>query len=187
MQKTFLALAFAYQSVAYAGPVESVTALTGKLMSILSGVNEQQKITDLCTLVQSDLDNETIASTLLGPYEDLATDAAGVADFKKSVASVIMDQFYGLLQDKGGAPFMIGGTVPKGSGKTGVKITIGSANFVVTVLRANDKVVDVEWNNFSIVNLKRDEFQRELRDLRSDKPVSALEARLNNQGVNKCR
>lgn len=186
MKKTLLAFALVFTSAAYAGPAESVSATIGKLMDILKGANEQQKISEMCTLVKSDLETAAIGSVLLGNFESIATDADGVKAFKNQVPSVIVDQFYGLLQDKGGAEYKIGGTVPKGSGKVGVKVVIGGSNFIVTVLRSNNKVVDVEWNNFSLVNTKRDEFQRDLQGFATDKPVSALVERLNSNGINKC-
>lgn len=58
---------------------------------------------------------------------------------------------------------------------------------MVTVLRSNNEIVDVEWNSYSLVNSKRDEFQRDLAGFHTNKPVSALVDSLNNKGVNKCR
>jgi ABC-type transporter MlaC component len=187
MKIAILALAVAFQSAAFAAaPADAVKKTIGDLMEILNGANQVQKIAQLCTLVKSDLDTAVIGSVLLGSFQSVSTDTDGVRDFKAQVPSIIMDQFYGLLHDKGGSKFTIGGTVPKGSGKVGVKVVIGTTNFVVTVLRATNKIVDVEWNNFSLVNTKRDEFQRELADFHTDKPVSALVDSLNNKGVNKC-
>ncbi len=187
MKHIIVAIAMAFSTAAFAGPAESVQQTVSKLMAALRVTNEQQKIKDLCSLVKSDLDNGTIATVLLGTYQSLATDTAGVAAFRGMVPSVIMDQFYGLLNGRGDSEFTIGGTVPKGSGKVGVKVVIGTANFIVTVLRANNKVVDVEWNNLSIVSMKRDEFQRDLQGFHTDKPVTALVERLNANGVNRCR
>jgi ABC-type transporter MlaC component len=187
MKLTLLAVAIAFQSVAYAGPAESVSRTIGKLMNILAGANERQKVAQLCTLVKADLETSSIGLNLLGTFQHMSTDAEGIRDFKGLVPSIIMDQFYGLLNDKGGSEFTLGGTVPKGSGRVGVKVVIAGSNFIVTVLRSNNKIVDVEWNNYSLVNTKRDEFQRDLAGFHTDKPVSALVDRLNNSGVNKCR
>jgi hypothetical protein len=95
------------------------------------------------------------------------------------------------LSDKGGATYKIGGIVPKGGSRTGVKVVIDGTNFVVTVLKANNKIVDVEWNNFSLVNVKRDEFQRDLErywnvNNFASLPVTELVKRLESDGVNKC-
>jgi ABC-type transporter MlaC component len=187
MKRTLIALALILQPLAHANPTESVSSTIGKLMTILAGANEVQKVSQLCRLVRSDLETASIGLNLLGTFQHLSTDAEGVRDFKALVPSIIMDQFYGLLNDKGGSEFSIGGTVPKGSGRVGVKVVIAGSNFIVTVLRSNNKIVDVEWNNYSLVNTKRDEFQRDLSGFHTDKPVSALVNRLNNNGVNKCR
>ncbi len=184
----FLTSHFATSTARAAGGTaeDAVKTTIGKLMDILKGANQQQKIRSLCSLVKADLDTAGIGTVLLGNYQSLATDPEGIRNFKATVPSIIMDQFYGLLHDKGGAEFTIGGTVPKGSGKTGVKVVIAGSNFVVTVLRSNNKIVDVEWNNFSLVNTKRDEFQRDLAAFNTDKPVSALVERLHSNGVDKC-
>ena len=181
-----LALASNFAWAAAGTPEDAVKTTIGKLMDILKGANQQQKVRSLCSLVKSDLDTGSIGTVLLGNYQSLASDPEGIRNFKATVPSIIMDQFYGLLHDKGGAEFSIGGTVPKGSGKTGVKVVIAGSNFVVTVLRASNKIVDVEWNNFSLVNTKRDEFQRDLGGFNTDKPVTALVERLHANGVDKC-
>lgn len=190
MKKSILMLALALASNfawgAAGGPEDAVKTTIGKLMDILKGPNQHQKVRGLCSLVKNDLDTAGIGSVLLGNYQSMASDADGIRSFKATVPSIIMDQFYGLLNDKGGAEFTIGGTVPKGSGKTGVKVVIAGSNFVVTVLRSNNKIVDVEWNNFSLVNTKRDEFQRDLAGFNTDKPITALVERLHANGVDKC-
>lgn len=185
MKKIALALAFAFSGIAYAGPAESVSDTVSKMLDILKGANENTKIAQLCSLVKGDIDTNTIGSQLLGTFQHV-DDADGVVSFKKLVPSIIMDQFYGLLHSKGGAKFDIQGTVPKGSSKVGVKVAVDGTVFVVTVLKANNKIVDVEWNGFSLVNTKRDEFQRELNGLHTNKPVTALVQKLTNNGVNKC-
>lgn len=118
MKTALLAFVLVFQSAAYAGPAESVAETIGKLMKILDGANERQKISQLCSLVKSDLDTAGIGATLLGNFQFMTTDTEGIRDFKATVPSIIMDQFYGLLHEKGGSEFTIGGTVPKGSGRT---------------------------------------------------------------------
>jgi len=187
IKKSILAIAFAFQSVAFAGPTEAVSTTIGKMLDILRSGNERAKISQLCTLVRTDVDTATIGIQLLGNFARIHEDAEGVNRFKAIVPSIIMDQFYGLLHDKGGARYTILGTVPKGSARVGVKTNVAGTVFVITVLRSNNKIVDVEWNNYSLVNTKRDEFQRDLASFHTNKPVSALVDRMNHQGVNKCR
>lgn len=181
-----ITLLVAFQSVAFAGPAESVSETVREMLQILRETNQHTKISQLCGLVKSDVDNSVVGATLLGPYANLNTDAQGVKNFQKLVPSIIMDQFYEILHDKAHATYEILGTVPKGAGRMGVKTKIDGRTYVITVLTANNKVVDVEWNAISLIKVKRQEFTRRLRQFNNDKPVSSLVDALNNEGVNKC-
>lgn len=193
MTKLVLVSALFFQTAAFAAPAgDAVKSTVSKMLTILQNTNERTKITGLCALVRSDIDTGVIGSELLGAnYGTLERDAAGIRKFKALVPSIIMDTFYGLLSDKGGASYSIGGLVPKGASRTGVRVTIDGTNFVVTVLKSNNKIVDVEWNNFSLVNVKRDEYQRELErywntNNLTSLPVSELVKQLERDGTNKC-
>lgn len=192
MSKIVLAFFVLFQVNTWAGPAEAVNSTVSKMLTILKGTNERAKISALCGLVRADVDTATIGSELLGRnFGTLERDAAGIKKFKALVPSIIMDQFYSLLEDKGGADFSVNGTVPKGSSRVGVKITIDGTNFVVTVLKSNNKVVDVEWNNISLIAMKRDEFQRDLEiywntNNFTSLPVSELAKDLENKGITKC-
>lgn len=172
--------------------VDAVNDTVGKVLNILKSANDRAKVSGLCALVRSNVDTNAIGEELLGAnYGTITRDAVGIRKFKALVPSIIMDQFYGLLSDKGGATFKVGGLVPKGGSRTGVKVVIDGTNFVVTVLKSNNKIVDVEWNNFSLVNVKREEFQRDLERFWNTNnltslPVSELVKRLESEGVNKC-
>lgn len=193
MIKLVLVSALFFQTAAFAAPAsDAVKSTVSKMLTILQNTNERAKITGLCALVRSDIDTGVIGSELLGAnYGTLERDAVGIRKFKALVPSIIMDTFYGLLSDKGGASYSIGGLVPKGAARTGVRVTIDGTNFVVTVLKSNNKIVDVEWNNFSLVNVKRDEYQRELErywntNNMTSLPVSELVKQLERDGTNKC-
>lgn len=186
-------LTFLASGNVFAAPAsDAVNATVSKMLTILQNTNERAKISGLCALVRSDIDTGVIGNELLGAnYGTLERDAAGIRKFKALVPSIIMDTFYGLLSDKGGASYTIGALVPKGASRTGVRVTIDGSNFVVTVLKSNNKIVDVEWNNFSLVNIKRDEYQRELErywntNNMTSLPVSDLVKQLESDGINKC-
>jgi ABC-type transporter MlaC component len=193
VSKLFLFALLTFQASAFALPAtDAVNNTVSKMLNILRSANDRTQVSGLCALVRSDIDTNVIGNELLGAnYGTLDRDADGIRKFKALVPSIIMDQFYGLLSDKGGAAFKVGGLVPKGGSRTGVKVVIDGTNFVVTVLKSNNKIVDVEWNNFSLVNVKRDEFQRDLERFWNvnnfaSLPVSELVKRLESEGVNKC-
>ena len=184
MKALVLIFTLLIQGIAHAEPIQAVTQTVNNLMGILKEA-EPEKIPLLCSLVNADVDNSVIAETLLGNYAAHA-DQAGVTAFRAAVPSIIMDQFYSLLAEKAHAEYSIGGTVPKGSTKVGVKVTVDGTTFVIVVLKSNEKIVDVEWNSFSLMNMKRDEFQREFNGGPADRPVSAVVDRLAQEGVNRC-
>lgn len=188
MKKLVLVSLIAFSGMASAVPAESVRSTVDRLLTILQEPNQQSKVSQLCALVKSDVDNSAIGGVLLGNYS-ASDDAEGIKNFKAAVPSIIMDQFYSLLANKGGAEFTIGGTVPKGKDKVGVIVVVEGFKLVVTVNKSDDKVLDVELGTMSLVNIKRDEMQRELDAYAqaNPKPVSALVDKLDRDGINKCR
>ncbi len=192
MKKSLIASVLLLSLTAFAGPQETVSNTVGKLMNIIAGTNENKKISQLCALVRSDLDSGAIGNDLLGGvFSKLERDRAGIDAFKKLVPSIIVDQFYDILHDKGGSKWSVGGTVAKGSARVGVRVDIDGSDFVITVLKSSNKIVDVEYRGFSLVKTKGSDFQRDLQDFyrtnrSSSLPVSELVKQLNGRGVNKC-
>lgn len=190
MKKTSLALALLFSFSAFANSTDSVLGTVRRLITIVGGTNESVKIAQLCKLVRSDLDTGTIATELLGPYASLKRDADGIKKFNALVPSIIVDQFYDLLKDKGGSEFRADGTVGKGSARVGVRVTIGSSRFVITVLNSNNRIVDVEYMSISMIRSKGTNFRREIQafdtNSASSLPISELVKKLERQGVDKC-
>lgn len=192
MKSIVLAFAFAFASPAFATPETAVSNTMTKLLAAVSSGNQQAKIAKLCRLAKSDLDTSVIGGDLLGGFfSKLKRDADGIAKFKKLVPSVVVDQFYDLLVDRGGASFTIKGRVAKGSARVGVLVDIRGKRFTITVLKSNEKVVDVEYNGFSLVKNKGRDLQNDLqafyaRNRESSLPVTDLVDGLIKRGITKC-
>lgn len=193
MKTILLVTALLISSSAWAEPQAAVRDTMTRLLKIVAGTNEQEKISKMCSLARTDLDLNAISDDLLGRFfATLPRDQQGVRAFRALVPSIIMDQFYGLLADKGNASFSVNGTVPKGTSRIGVRITVAKANFVVVVQKANDKIVDVEYMGFSMVQTKANDYQGQLRreyskNTETSLPVTALVRTLKSQGLDQCK
>jgi ABC-type transporter MlaC component len=192
MKTIVLLTALLFATQAYATPEQSVSDTISKLLAAVDGGNDQTKISKLCSLAKSELDTGTIGNDLLGGFfSKLQRDADGISKFKKLVPSIVVDQFYDLLNNKGGKEFTIKGRVAKGSSRIGVLVQIGNARFTITVLKSNEKVVDVEYQGFSLVKNKSRDLQGDLqafysRNRETSLPVSDLVAKLTSRGITKC-
>lgn len=190
MKSIIFAFAFVFTSSAFATPESAVSDTITKLMDAVSGGNESTKIASLCQLAKSKLDTSVIGQDLLGGFfSKLERDADGIAKFKKLVPSIVVDQFHNLV--KGKNSFTIKGRVAKGSSRVGVLVEIGNKRYTITVMKSNEKVVDVEHSGFSLVKNKARDFQNDLQALyatnrESSLPVTALVDGLVRRGVTKC-
>jgi ABC-type transporter MlaC component len=114
-----------------------------------------------------------------------AADAAGSNQFLDLVPSIIVSEFFGRLSNVGNvSPVVDPNLVPKGSTRAGVRTQIGRMNLLITVNKANSKIYDVEYMGHSLMNDKRNEFQRSLSGFqqRGPQPVAALVNYLINSG-----
>ena len=192
MKSIILALTFIFSAPVFATPEAAVSDTVTKLLAAVNGGNQQAKIANLCRLAKSELDTAVVGGDLLGGFFfKLQRDAGGIAKFKKMVPSIIVDQFYDLLADKGGSSFTIKGKVAKGSARVGVLVDIGRTRFTITVLKSNEKVVDVEYNGFSLVKNRGRDLQNDLqafyaRNRESSLPVTDLVDGLIKRGITKC-
>ncbi len=155
-------------TLAFASPEAAVKETVQTMLNILKSGNDRAQVTALCSLVRQRVDLVVLGTDLLGGYYGrLPSDAQGIAKFKALVPSIIMDSFYDLLSGKGNATYEYVGTAAKGSARVGVRIKINGTPFTVTVIKANEKVVDVEYGGYSLVATKRGELQRELHRYKS--------------------
>jgi ABC-type transporter MlaC component len=188
MKSILLALAMSFTTSAFAGPVETVGDTVSRLLTVLQNKSNSVKVSGMCQLIRARVDVQVIAQDLLGrQFGTLARDAAGIRNFTALVPSIIVTEFYGRLADSGTGFNVDPRPVPKGSNRTGVRVMIGGSQFVITVNRANNKIVDVEWRGISLVNRKKDDYQRALmvyfnRDNLHSLPVSELVRSLINAG-----
>jgi hypothetical protein len=186
MRSLILGFLFLAVSAAHADAANDALKQTVKdLMTIVAIPSQGQRVQQLCKLVNSDVDIAAISPQLLGSFSQFSPDAAGIKSFYALVPSIIVTDFYGLVSDKAGAAYSVDAqAIPKGSAKAGYKVTIGSTTLVVTVSRKNNKVLDVEWNNFSLIKTKGDQYQNELqgKSNSSSHPISDLVNELTSSG-----
>jgi ABC-type transporter MlaC component len=166
-------------------PNDALKQTVKDLMTIVAMPSQAQRAEQLCKLVNSDVDVATISPQLLGSFSQFTPDAAGIKSFYALVPSIIVTDFYGLVSDKAGAAYSVDAqAIPKGSAKVGYKVTIAGTTLVVTVSRKNNKVLDVEWNNFSLIKTKSDEYQNTLqgKSASSPHPIGDLVSDLTSSG-----
>ena len=193
MRKFIIVLLFTISSSAFAGPRESVDQTIGQLLEILKDGNEHSKTAKLCSLVRHRVDTSTIGSELLGSFfGKLGRDRNGIARFKALVPSIIFDQFYGLLNGKGGRSYVVTDTVPKGSSRVGVRVIIGGkTRLTITVSKTSLRVLDVEYGGRSMIRTKQAEIAAELRryykvNEATSLPISRLVDQLVRKGITRC-
>lgn len=183
MKQIILALSLLVGTSAFAGPVESVDRAVGKLLEAVQISNPSSRAAALCSLARGNVDSPTISNDLLGNYRNSPNDSTGVQNFRNLVPSIIVSEFYNRLSGLGTAYTVNPNTVPKGSGRIGVIVNVGSRRLTVTVNSANNRVLDVEYIGISLVKHKRAEYQRDLNAWASTgKPVSKLVESLINSG-----
>ena len=186
MRSLILGLILSVATVGHADISNDALKTTIKdLMTIVQISNQSTRVQQLCQLVMADVDIATITPQLLGSFNGFTPDASGIKAFDALVPSIIVSDFYGLVSDKAGQPYSVDSApIPKGSIKIGYKVTIGGTVLVVTVAKKNGKVLDVEWNNFSLIKTKSDEYQNSLqaKSSTSAKPVTDLVSELVGSG-----
>ncbi|MGZ3722874.1 MAG: ABC transporter substrate-binding protein [Bdellovibrionales bacterium] len=186
MRSIILSIFVALSVSAHAdAPNDALKTTIKDLMTILQINNQAQRVQQLCKLVNADVDVATIAPQLLGSFSGFTPDAAGIKAFNSLVPSIIVSDFYSLLSDKAGATYTVDSvSIAKGSSKVAYKVDIGGTSLTVTVSKKNNKVLDVEWNSFSLIKTKADEYQGTLqaKSASSPKPVSDLVTDLTSSG-----
>lgn len=80
--------------------------------------------------------------------------------------------------------------VPRGSARVGYRVQWNTKDLIVTLNKATQKIMDVEWNGASLVDHKRKQFQKTIQDADrsgSKTPVADLVKKLVNSGeIVKC-
>jgi ABC-type transporter MlaC component len=147
------------------------------LLTIVAIPNQAQRVSQLCQLVNADVDIAAITPQLLGSFAGFTPDQAGITAFGDLVPSIIVTDFYSLVSDKAGAAYSVDSTpIPKGSTKVAYKVNVGGVSIVVTVSKKNNKVLDVEFGAFSLIKTKADQYQKDMtaKSTTSPKPVTGL-------------
>ena len=166
MRWGIFAIIFGLQFSAHAITADQSLGNTVKnLMSIVKISDQNSRVQQMCQLIRTSVDLSTISGVLLGSnFSTMDRDRAGINRFNTLMPSIIVSDFYSLVVNNGGVGYQIDPTpLPKGSGRVGYRTTIGSSQIVITVSKSNLKILDVEWNNMSLVNTKRDYYQQELQ------------------------
>lgn len=185
MRSLVLGFLFLAVSAHADAPNDALKQTVKDLMTIIAIPSQTQRAQQLCKLVNSDVDIATISPQLLGSFSQFTPDAAGIDAFYALVPSIIVTDFYSLVSDKAGMAYAVDTQgIPKGSQKVAYKVSIGNTTLVVTVSRKNNKVLDVEWNSFSLIKAKGDQYQNELqgRSNSSPHPISDLVNELTSSG-----
>jgi ABC-type transporter MlaC component len=188
MKALALIFSFVFSLSAFANPTEAVSTTVGQLLTVLQNKSAPARVRGLCRIVNARVDIPTIGTDLLGPhFSRLTQDVEGIRNFRAILPSVIVTEFADQLSDEGTSFKVVSALIPKGSGRVGVRVNIGTSSFVVTVNKANEKVLDVEWRGISLVKTKRQKFQYQMqaaweRDPAHSKPISQLVNSLINSG-----
>jgi ABC-type transporter MlaC component len=190
MRKIILGFLVSMQMSAFAAtPNEALSETIKNLMTIIQVNNQTQRVAQLCRLVRNSVDLAAISNELLGQnFSTMARDASGIKQFNALMPSIIVTDFYGAVSDKAGAAYSVDSTpIAKGSSKVGYRVNVGGTVLTITVSKKNSKILDVEWNNFSLIQTKRDAFQRDLQnywntDNFHSLPVTELVKQLINSG-----
>ncbi|MGE0528200.1 MAG: hypothetical protein AB7G93_16185 [Bdellovibrionales bacterium] len=104
------------------------------------------------------------------------------------VPSIVVSEFFTTLSGVRSREHSVSArTVPRGSERVGVAATVNNKSLMVVVNTRNFKVVDVEWQRISLVNMKKFAYQRDLRqywgqDPANSRPVTQLTEQLIQSG-----
>lgn len=188
MKSILLSLTLLFSATAVAGPADAVSSTVGQLLTVLQNKNAPARIQGMCQIVRARTDLNGITNDLLGTrFAHMAQDAQGINAFRALLPSVIVTEFASQLSDVGTQYTVNPVLVPKGSDRVGVRVNIGSTPLTITVSRANNKVLDVEWRGVSLMQTKRQKYQQRLiqswqPDPDHSKPVTDLVNYLINTG-----
>lgn len=176
-----LGLVLSFQSFAFADAASDAVANDVKKISgILLLGSEAAKASALCQVVRSRVDIATVSRQWLGTYAKLTSDADGVRNFTALVPAILVTDVYDLIAGQTGQPYDVSpNSVPRGSSRVGVTVSWGSKTLVVSVNKASLKLLDIQWNSYSLVNRKTGNFQSRLQALykqggANSQPVTAL-------------
>lgn len=173
-----------FAASAQSTPAESLKAAVAQLTAIGQMPDLSQRVSGLCSLANQYVDLPVLAQDLLGPsFGSTARDSAGVANFNALVPSIMVSDFYQLVNSEAGAKYWVDTTIalPKGSNRVGYKTYFGNTALVITMSKITLKIVDAEWNNISLVKKKRDEYQKIMQEALNRDPNALPVTTLVNQ------
>ena len=175
--------ALSFTASAQTTPAESLKAAVAQLTAIGQMPDMNQRVQGLCSLANSYVDLPVLAQALLGTFSRTANDPQGIANFNALVPSLMVSDFYTLVNNNAGEKYWVDTLVqlPRGSNRVGYKTYFGSTALVITMSKSSLKIVDAEWNNISLVNKKRDEYQKVMQEAVNANPSAQPVTTLVNQ------
>ena len=192
MKNLFLGLLLISCAPTFAGPEETVDAVVREALEIVAGGNGSESTRRMCSLMRRSVDSGAVAGDILGRvFASLERDQDGIQRFVRFIPSIVVDQFQDTIAERASGSYRIRGTTPKGSTRVGVLVEFGRHDVVFTLKKNNLKIVDLTWNNISLVRNKASDYQDLLnqfynRNPESSLPVTDLTRWLESQGITKC-
>jgi ABC-type transporter MlaC component len=177
MQKIVIFIIATLSFTAFAEtPDRQLAATVQQLVADVAIPDQTQRYAQLCQLVTSQIDLPTISGEILGQqFGTLTRDQAGIDQFNALLPSIVVTTFYSLVSDKGGQATSVNpAPVPKGSERTGYRVTIGGTTITVTLLKANNKIVDADWAGISVVKIKERGLQQQLQQSYNANPAGSM-------------
>lgn len=183
MRSVLLAILLSLPLLAQAQtPADSLKAAVAELTKLGNTADQGARVSGLCKLAFQSIDLPVVAQHLLGStFSKMTRDTQGLTSFSALAPSLIISDFYQLLTEQAGKNFWVDTTTPqpRGSGRVGYKTYFGSTMLVVVMSKTTLKIVDAEWNNISLVDRKRDDYQAILqaewnKNRETSMPVNAL-------------
>lgn len=156
-------IAVTFTANASGDPITTVDQTVGRLLQALQTSNEGQKVRQLCSIVNRDVDTQAIGFEILGRQFAKSGDESGIRLFMALVPSIIVSEFYNTLVKVKTFEYTIEtALLPQGSSKVGVKSIISGVPVVITLDKARLLIQDVSWNGLSLIQSRKTPIQAQL-------------------------